>query len=67
VVLEVPESGDVVEAVGDGAASAALLQYLSVVESGDDVFDAGPDPGVHPVVAVVDGAAGDRCRWVMIS
>jgi hypothetical protein len=31
VVLEVPESGDDVEAVGDGVASAALLQYLSVL------------------------------------
>jgi hypothetical protein len=31
VVLEVPESGDDVEAVGDRVASAALLQYLSVL------------------------------------
>jgi hypothetical protein len=56
--LEVPESGDDVEAVVDGVASAAALpQYLPVFEPGDDVFEAGPDPAVHPVMVVVDGPA----------
>jgi len=58
VILEVPESGDDVEAVVDGVASAAaLLQYLPVFESGDDVLGAGPDPAVRPVVVVVDDLA----------
>ena len=57
--LEVLESGDDVEAVVDGlAAAAALPQYLPVLEPGDDVFDAGPDPPVHPVVVIADDPAG---------
>jgi hypothetical protein len=35
-----------------------LSQYLPVLEPGDDVLDAGPDPAVHPVVVVADDAAG---------
>ncbi len=31
------------------AAVSALAQYLAVFEGGDDVFDAGPNPRVHPV------------------
>ena len=59
VGLEVPESGDDLEAVVDGvAAAAALSQYLPVFESGDDVFDAGSDPAVCAVVVVADDAAG---------
>jgi hypothetical protein len=39
--LEVPESGDDVEAVVNGFATAsALSEDLPVFESGDDVFDA---------------------------
>ncbi|MDT5280774.1 MAG: hypothetical protein QOJ20_1969 [Mycobacterium sp.] len=57
--LEVPESGDDVEAVVDGlAAAAALSQYLPVFEPGDDVFDAGPDPAVRLVAVVADDPAG---------
>jgi hypothetical protein len=49
VDLDVPESGDDVEAVVDGvSASAALPHYLPVLEPGDDAFDAGPDPTVRP-------------------
>jgi hypothetical protein len=59
VCLEVPESGDDLEAVVDGVAGAAALpQYLPVFESGDDVFEAGSDAGVSPVVLVADDAAG---------
>lgn len=58
-VLEGPESGDDVEAVVDGVASAtALAEDLPVLESGDDVFDACPDPMVRPMVVVVDDSAG---------
>jgi hypothetical protein len=47
------------EAVVDGVAGAAALpQYLPVFESGDDVFEAGSDAGVSPVVLVADDAAG---------
>jgi hypothetical protein len=57
--LEVPESGDDVEAVVDGvAAAAALPEDLPVLEPGDDVLDAGSDPAVCPVVVVVDDPAG---------
>ena len=59
VGLEVPESGDDLEAVVDGLASgAALTQYLAVFEPGDDVFDPGSGAAVGSVVAVVDDAAG---------
>jgi hypothetical protein len=44
VCFAVPESSNDLEAVVDGvAAAAALTQYLAVFESGDDMFDAGPD------------------------
>jgi len=36
-----------------------LPLYLPVLEPGDDVFDAGPDPAVRPV-AVVAARGGDR-------
>ena len=53
--LEVPESGDDVEAVVDGlAASSALSQDLPVFERGGDVFDAGADTPVFAVVVVAD-------------
>jgi hypothetical protein len=53
--LEVPESGNDVEAVVDGlAASSALPQDLPVFEPGDDVFDAGADAAVFGVVVVAD-------------
>jgi hypothetical protein len=69
VGLEVPESGDDLEAVVDGVASPAVLpEYLPVSELGDDVFDEGSDAAVSPVVLVADDAAdlvasgcGDRC------
>ena len=35
-----------------------LRKYLPVFESGDDVFDAGPDPAVRPVVVMADDPAG---------
>jgi hypothetical protein len=55
LVLEVPESGDDVEAVVDGlAASSALPKDLPVFAPGDDVFDAGADTPVFAVVVVVD-------------
>jgi hypothetical protein len=55
--LRVPESGDDLEAVVDGlAAAAALPQYLPVLESSDDVLDAGPNAAVRPLVVVIDGA-----------
>jgi len=38
--------------------AAALLEYLAVFESGDDVFDAGSEAPVGLVVAVVDDPAG---------
>ncbi|MGH3633709.1 hypothetical protein [Mycobacterium sp.] len=45
----------------DGVASAAALsQYLPVLESGDDVFDAGPDAAVCPVVVVARPARSGR-------
>jgi hypothetical protein len=45
--VEVPESGDVVEAVVGGiAAAAALPQYLPVLEQGDELLDAGLDRSV---------------------
>ncbi|MGH9207267.1 MAG: hypothetical protein ACRD1G_12000, partial [Acidimicrobiales bacterium] len=57
--FEVPESGDDLEAVVDGlAVAAALPQDLPVFESGDDVFVAGLDPAVCPVVVVADEPAG---------
>ena len=67
--FEVPESGDDLEAVVDGvAAAAALAKYLPVLEPGDDVLDAGPEPAMRPVVVVADDTAGvvasrggDRC------
>jgi hypothetical protein len=44
VCFAVPESSNDLEAVVDGvAAAAALTQNLAVFESGDDMFDAGPD------------------------
>jgi hypothetical protein len=56
--LEVPESGDDLKAVIDGvAAAAASPQYLAVLEPGDDVLNAGPDPAVHPVGVVADDPA----------
>jgi hypothetical protein len=45
-------------------AAAALAQYLPVVESGDEVYDACPDVAVYPVVVVADDRAGvvaSRC------
>jgi len=33
-------------------------QYLRVLEPGEDVFDAGSDPAVRPVVLVADDRAG---------
>jgi hypothetical protein len=55
LVLEVPESGDGVEAVVDGlAASSALPKDLPVFAPGDDVFDAGADTPVFPLVVVAD-------------
>ena len=65
--LEVPESGDDVEAVVDGlAAAAALSQYLPVFEPGDDVLDAGPDPAVHLVAVAADDPAGFVASRVVI-
>ena len=59
VGLHVPESGDDLEAVVDGlAAASALTEYLPVFESGDDVFDTGPDAAVCPVVVIVVDPAG---------
>jgi hypothetical protein len=59
VVIEIPECGDDLEAVLDWLrAAAALPQDLPVVESGDDVFDVGPDPVVCPVVIFADDLAG---------
>lgn len=59
MVFEVPQSGDDVKAVGDGlAASPALPQDLPVFEPGDDVFDAGADAAVFPILGVVDDAPG---------
>lgn len=56
------------EAVVDGGvAAAALPQYLPVLEPGDDVFDAGPDPLVHPVVVVADDPAGVLAARVEIA
>jgi len=64
VGLEVSESGDDLEAVVDGVcAAAALPGYLAVFESGDDVFDAGSDSAVLPVVVVADDAAGAVTPW----
>jgi hypothetical protein len=58
VVLEVPESGDDVEVVVDGVASAtAMAEDLPVFETGDDMLDTCPDPTVRPVVVVVDDPA----------
>jgi hypothetical protein len=55
LVLEVPESGDDVEAVVDGlAVTSALSKDLPVFAPGDDVFDAGADTPVFPVVVVAD-------------
>jgi hypothetical protein len=59
VGFEVPEAGDDLEAVVDGiATTSALPQYLPVFEAGDEVFDAGPDPAVRPVVVIADDPAG---------
>jgi hypothetical protein len=63
VGLEVPESGGDLGAVVDGLAAAALARYLPV-RSGDDVFDAGCDPAVRPIVVIADDPAGvvaSRC------
>jgi hypothetical protein len=57
------------EAVVDGVgARAALAQDLPILESGDDVFDAGPESVVCPGAVVADdlagcvaGRGGDRC------
>jgi hypothetical protein len=58
VVVEVPESGDDVEVVVDGVASAtALAGDLPVFESGDDMLDMCPDPTVRPVVVDVSDPA----------
>jgi hypothetical protein len=46
--LEVPESGDDLEAVVDGvAAASALSEDLPVFEPGDRMFDAGADAPVR--------------------
>jgi hypothetical protein len=59
VCLEVPEAGNDLEALVDGAsAAAALPENLPVFESGDDVFDASSVAVVSPVVVVADDAAG---------
>jgi hypothetical protein len=50
----------VVDAV---APSAALTEYLPVVEPGDKVFDRGSNAAVKPVVAVADDAAGVVASW----
>ena len=52
--FEVPESAGDLKAVVDSGAAAALPWYLPVFESCDDVFDAGPDPAVGPVVVIAD-------------
>ena len=63
--LEVPEPGDDLKAVVDGFAAAAALRWcLPVLGPGDDVFDAGSDPAVHPVVVISDDAAGVVAGWV---
>jgi hypothetical protein len=59
VGLEVPESGDDLKTVVNGfAAASALTEDLPVFEPGDGVFDAGPDPALHPVAVVSDDVAG---------
>jgi hypothetical protein len=40
-----------------------LPQHLPVFESGDDVFDAGFDPPVRPVVVIADDPAGVVAVW----
>jgi hypothetical protein len=63
-VLEIPESCDDAEAVIDGlAASSALPQDLPVFDPGDDVFDAGADTPVFPVVVVADDPAVSCSAW----
>lgn len=57
--LEVPESGDYLEAVVDGVAAASTLtKYLPVFESGADVFNAGPDVAVLSPMFIADDPAG---------
>jgi hypothetical protein len=56
--LEVPGSGDDVEGVVDGlAAMSALSKDLPVFDPGGDVFEAGVDRPVRPIVVVTDDPA----------
>jgi hypothetical protein len=64
VGFEVPEFCYDLEAVVHGvAAASALTEDLPVFESGDDVFDTGPDTAMQSLVVVADDPTGLVWWW----